>query len=77
MLFSLGPFETNVGRQSALQADIKITIIGAFSNEHFQPWAFDTLGYFDDNWDQLDPEQLWEQILSSMFTVTLGAKNWL
>ena len=29
---------------------------------HFQPWALIRLGYFDDTWDQLDPEQLWEQI---------------
>lgn len=54
-------FETNVGRQSALQLTLNY-YHRAFSNEPFPALGFDTLGYFDDTWDQLDPEQLWEQI---------------
>jgi O-succinylbenzoate synthase len=54
-------FETNVGRQAALQLALHY-YCRAFSHEKFPALGFDTLGYFADTWDQLDPEQLWEQI---------------
>ena len=54
-------FETIVGRQAALQ-----TALGYYrrtaTGERFPALGFDTLGYFDDDWDHLSPEQLWETI---------------
>jgi O-succinylbenzoate synthase len=54
-------FETKVGRQAALQFALNY-YHQTFSGKKFPALGFDTLGYFNDNWDQLEPQQLWEHI---------------
>jgi O-succinylbenzoate synthase len=54
-------FETIIGRQAALEVAMG-HYRKTLGREEFPALGFDTLGYFDDDWDQLTPAQLWERI---------------
>jgi O-succinylbenzoate synthase len=65
------PLKTRVIFSSAFETVIGHRAAQTFALDHyrktsvpkkFPPLGFDTLGYFDDDWDFLTPEQLWDRI---------------
>jgi len=54
-------FETVIGHKAAQTVALD-HYRKTFVTEKFPPLGFDTLGFFDDDWDSLTPEQLWNRI---------------
>ena len=55
-------FETVVGHRAALEIARAHYRQGIKSLHPYPALGFNTLGYFDDDWDTLNPEQLWDRI---------------
>jgi O-succinylbenzoate synthase len=57
-------FETPIGRQAALALAQEYAQEYAQAVPHPRALGFGTLGWFEDDWDTLTPDQLWERLSS-------------